>query len=230
VSSKQRILEILKAAVGEIVPRETIIKAAESSEWARRIRDLRAEGWLIETAPGGYVLTSLERGAAQDTAGISNKLRYAVLRRDNSRCRRCGRTVEDGIKLAIDHILPRTWGGKTELDNLWALCEQCNLGKKDHESDLDAETMKKVLSETSGRARILEYLRIKVGQVVTKEELIIVSGIHDFPRRIRELRDQGWQIVSLYEDPSLRPGDYILKSLSKSDPRSDGPPSGPRLF
>jgi hypothetical protein len=215
MSAKARILALLQAAVGKIVPRETIVKAAKTVEWARRIRDLRAEGWLIETATGGYVLKSLEPGKAQDTLGISEKLRYVVLRRDNSRCRRCGRTVEDGAKLVVDHILPRTWGGETVLDNLWTLCDQCNRGKKDHESDVDAAIMKKVLSETSGRARILEYMKVKVGQVVTKEELIIVSGIHDYPRRIRELRDAGWDIASMYEDSALRPGDYVLRSIEK---------------
>lgn len=215
MSAKGRILELLKAAVGQVVPRKTIVQAANSSEWGRRIRDLRAEGWLIETAHGGYILKSLERGTAQDTVGISDKVRYAVLRRDNSRCRRCGRAVEDGVKLVVDHILPRAWGGETVMDNLWALCEQCNQGKKAHESDVDAEAMRRILSQRSGRLRILEYMKQKLGQVSSKEELMIVSGIHDYPRRIRELRDEGWDIVSMYEDPALKPGDYVLKSLTK---------------
>jgi biotin operon repressor len=219
MSAKERILSLLKAAVGKIVSRERIIRAADSSEWARRIRDLRAEGWLIKTAQDGYLLKSLEKGAAQDTAGISAKMRYAVLHRDSSRCRRCGRTIDDGVKLAVDHILPRDWGGKTEIDNLWTLCEPCNLGKKNFESDVDAATMQKVLAETSGRGRILEYMKLKVGQIVTKEELIIVSGIHDYPRRIRELRDAGWDIVSMYENPKLRPGDYTLLSVKQGNRR-----------
>jgi hypothetical protein len=215
MSAKQRILSLLKAAVGKIVPRDRIIEAAESSEWARRIRDLRSEGWLIETAKDGYVLKSLDRGEALDTTGISVKLRYGVLHRDNSRCRRCGRTLEDGIKLVVDHIIPRAWGGKTESDNLWTLCEPCNLGKKNLESDVDAAAMAEVLAHSSGKGRILAYMMFKVGKVVTKEELIVVSGIHDFPRRIRELRDAGWDVVSMYEDSSLRPGDYILRSADQ---------------
>lgn len=49
----------------------------------------------------------------------------------------------------------------------------------------------------SGRARLLAYLRIQVGQIVHTDELMIVAGIGDYPRRIRELRgDHGWPIIS----------------------------------
>lgn len=49
----------------------------------------------------------------------------------------------------------------------------------------------------SGRARMLGYLRYQVGKVVHTDELMIVAGIGDYPRRIRELRtDFGWPILS----------------------------------
>jgi hypothetical protein len=49
----------------------------------------------------------------------------------------------------------------------------------------------------SGRARLLAYLRHQVGRIVHTEELMIVAGIGDYPRRVRELRaDHGWPIIS----------------------------------
>lgn len=49
----------------------------------------------------------------------------------------------------------------------------------------------------SGRARLIAYLRIQVGRIVHTDELMIVAGIGDYPRRIRELRgDHGWPIIS----------------------------------
>ncbi|MGQ0589131.1 MAG: hypothetical protein ACT4N8_06310 [Sphingosinicella sp.] len=49
----------------------------------------------------------------------------------------------------------------------------------------------------SGLARLLAYLRHQVGRIVHTEELMIVAGIGDYPRRIRELRtDHGWPIIS----------------------------------
>lgn len=213
MSAKDKILKLLQDSVGKVVPRSDIVRVAGISEWARRIRELTAAGWQIETTGTGYRLASLEKGTATDLEPISAKLRYRVLHRDGSKCRRCGRTIEDGVKLVIDHIIPRAWGGLTEIENLWTLCEECNLGKKHHESDVNAEAMKRVLGQTSGRARILEYFKLKVGEVVTKAELQIIAGIGDYPRRIRELRDDGWDIVSMYEEPTLAPGDYILRSL-----------------
>jgi len=62
---------------------------------------------------------------------MSDSLRYDVLKRDNFRCTICGRTAADGIKLHVDHIMPVAKGGKTEMNNLRTLCNQCNSGKSD---------------------------------------------------------------------------------------------------
>ncbi|WP_296796289.1 HNH endonuclease [uncultured Methanobrevibacter sp.] len=62
---------------------------------------------------------------------ISKRLRVQVLDRDNSTCQLCGATIEDGVKLHVDHIMPVSKGGTNDLDNLQTLCAQCNLGKGD---------------------------------------------------------------------------------------------------
>ncbi len=62
---------------------------------------------------------------------MSDSLRYDVLKRDNFRCTICGRTAADGIKLHVDHVMPVAKGGKTEMNNLRTLCNQCNSGKSD---------------------------------------------------------------------------------------------------
>jgi HNH endonuclease/Homing endonuclease associated repeat len=69
--------------------------------------------------------------------GIPMKLRYQVLARDCFKCVSCGRSpaTHAGIILHIDHITPFSKGGKTVLENLRALCQDCNWGKgSDHES------------------------------------------------------------------------------------------------
>jgi len=49
----------------------------------------------------------------------------------------------------------------------------------------------------SGRARLIAYLRAQTGRIVHTDELMIVAGIGDYPRRIRELRaHHGWPIIS----------------------------------
>lgn len=61
----------------------------------------------------------------------SLRLRYQVLRRDNFSCCQCGASPakDSSVVLHIDHIIPWSKGGKTELDNLQTLCSKCNLGK-----------------------------------------------------------------------------------------------------
>lgn len=57
-------------------------------------------------------------------------LRWQVLHRDGHRCVACGRRGgDDDVVLHVDHIVPRSKGGKDTLDNLQTLCSLCNLGK-----------------------------------------------------------------------------------------------------
>ena len=65
----------------------------------------------------------------QQRRKLTPTLRYKILKRDNFKCCCCGRTIEDGIKLNIDHIIPVSKGGKTEENNLQTLCWDCNIGK-----------------------------------------------------------------------------------------------------
>ena len=66
-----------------------------------------------------------------ERAKLSDSLRYDVLRRDGFKCQICGATAQEGAKLHVDHIIPVSKGGKTELSNLRTLCDRCNLGKSD---------------------------------------------------------------------------------------------------
>lgn len=61
--------------------------------------------------------------------GIPGKVKLAVMERDNYKCQMCGATVDDGIKLHIDHIIPISKGGTNDIDNLQVLCHKCNLAK-----------------------------------------------------------------------------------------------------
>ncbi len=57
------------------------------------------------------------------------KLRFAIFRRDNFTCRYCGRTIEDGAKLELEHIVPISKGGDYSPLNLLTACQFCNQGK-----------------------------------------------------------------------------------------------------
>ena len=58
-----------------------------------------------------------------ERAKVSNKMRFAVYKRDGYRCRKCGRKTDD---LEVDHIFPISKGGKSVFSNLQTLCHRCN--------------------------------------------------------------------------------------------------------
>ena len=60
---------------------------------------------------------------------MTKQLRDKIAQRDNFRCQLCGKRMEDGVGLQIDHIIPIAKGGKTVPSNLQVLCSKCN-GRK----------------------------------------------------------------------------------------------------
>ncbi len=76
-------------------------------------------------------LDSEETRRKRARSKMTDKLRYSILKRDGFRCKICGRTAEDGVKLHVDHIMPVSKGGETISSNLRTLCETCNWGKSD---------------------------------------------------------------------------------------------------
>lgn len=65
---------------------------------------------------------------------VPKRMRFVVMQRDKYRCRLCGLSADDGVRLEVDHKVPVAKGGKTTPENLWTLCHPCNNGKSD--SDL----------------------------------------------------------------------------------------------
>jgi hypothetical protein len=64
-------------------------------------------------------------------------LRFKVLVRDRYRCVLCGDNPPKNpdCSLHVDHILPWSKGGKTEIENLRTLCQPCNIGRGNRFSD-----------------------------------------------------------------------------------------------
>lgn len=66
------------------------------------------------------------------------------------------------------------------------------------------------------RVRIRTFFEQNVGKVVTTREIAEVAQIHDYQRRIRELRNEEGMKFRSYRDRSdLKPDEYILESLTR---------------
>ncbi len=63
-----------------------------------------------------------------DQSTVPDLLRYRVLSESGGRCALCGVT-KDEQPLDVDHIIPRSLGGKTVYENLQVLCAKCNRSK-----------------------------------------------------------------------------------------------------
>jgi ATP adenylyltransferase len=67
-----------------------------------------------------------------ETDPVPNSLRYQVLKAAGGKCELCGVSAKEAV-LHVDHIQPRSKGGKNTVENLQCLCEQCNLGKSNRD-------------------------------------------------------------------------------------------------
>jgi hypothetical protein len=168
----------------------------------KRIRELR-EGHLIprEKVNGRWVyLFKGERTApVADDGKISARIRAEVLHKAHGRCQMCGKSIEnDEVRLQVDHKIPRNWGGATEAENLWALCQPCNGGKRDYFSSFNDAEMQAIMALDSVYERLAETLRLHSPDPTPSWLLEFVANFDDFQedwqKRLRELRYLGFEI------------------------------------
>lgn len=106
------------------------------------------KGYQLEILPTYNKLDYIFTGNDEEIASLPQKivenkrkrniplgLRYKVLKKDSFKCVACGHSAVDGAKLHIDHKLPFSLGGLTELNNLQALCRDCNISKSNKHID-----------------------------------------------------------------------------------------------
>lgn len=188
----------------------------------KRVRELRQWYDLPGKQLGNrfvYILGDLREDPVGDDGAISSKLRAQIIHKASGRCQMCGLTVkEDGVKLQVDHKIPRNWGGLTEPDNLWAICALCNSGKRDYFGTFDEVTMERLLAPESVYERLLETLRASGDERTPSWLLEFVANFNDFhedwQRRLRELRYPGIDVDYRFEKEKLPSGKvttyYIL--------------------
>jgi hypothetical protein len=162
----------------------------------RRVRDLDPYHVIDRVREGGkmlYVYKCKRKAGEWDYEDISKDTRARILIRDGRRCQMCGRCASEvGVKLHVDHKVPRSWGGETIDENLWTLCSACNEGKKNYYKTFDEKLMSDLLKISSVHERIATLLHLKLGEWVEADLLQFVANARDYQadwrKRLRELR------------------------------------------
>lgn len=176
------------------------IQPQEQIQFGRRRRDLHSY-YRIDKKRIGKKTVYIYHGPLEvprDATPTSGKTRALVLHAAHGRCGMCGRTIEKhGVTLVVDHKIPREWGGKTEPENLWAICEECNQGKKNLFASVDSAAMRSAIRHDSVHVRIGELLKgAGVGELVPSHMIDIVANQDEWRKRLRELRYLGWEITA----------------------------------
>ncbi|GLU54730.1 HNH endonuclease [Dyadobacter frigoris] len=141
--SRTKLREFFLENVGHVLNSDLLRDIAGTSEWARRVRELRnEEGMNIvthndrsELKPGEYLLVNIKPLPSFER-GISKETRAFVLDRNGFTCQMCGSAAgephpyDQGRKtrLHIGHIIDKSMGGNDDLSNLRAICSVCNEG------------------------------------------------------------------------------------------------------
>lgn len=204
VGARKKLLNLFFQNIGMPFAKDKLAETAGVHDWPRVLRMLRQEGYDLELLKdGSYVMKSSEINPAGNKRGaIDRKTRYRILLRDDSKCQRCGKTIEDGVKLHIDHKVPVDMGGSTTDDNLWVLCEECNLGKQSWFSDEDADLMKEVFSQDSGFKRLETYFKLNPNKIIEPTKLRLVSDIRDWERTLRLVRAKSKMNIKYFDKKS----------------------------
>ena len=98
----------------------------------------KTNNWLIKRVKGDsskqqekFIEVDMNKvkERAETKIKVMSGIRWQVFQRNNWRCVKCGRSAKDGVILYVDHILPRSKGGRDEISNYQTLCFECNIGK-----------------------------------------------------------------------------------------------------
>lgn len=126
---------------------------------------------------------------------LSKKLRFEIFKRDGFKCAYCGKAPPNAT-LEVDHINPKSKGGKNDINNLITACFDCNRGKRDiplskipNSINTNLEILKEQQSQLVAYNKYLEQLNAY--KTIAAEE---IENIYDqyypklvFPLEIAEV-------------------------------------------
>jgi ATP adenylyltransferase len=159
-----------------------------------------------------------------DSDPVSDVLRLRVLEESGGRCALCGANKKES-PLHVDHIKPRSKGGKTEYANLQVLCARCNQAKSnksatDYRKEQDSVSLPdcRFCPEHIGPRAVDEYetvWAIEDGYPVSSGHHLIIPKRHtpDWFSMTQHERDHAGSLIRIVKN-RLRDSDRTITGFN----------------
>ena len=111
---------------------ESSLMFAKFSPDGTRAAYVRANNIYLEDVASEKITQLTSDGSESIINGTSDWVyEEEFFLRDGFRCAYCGKSIEEGARLTIDHLLPCELGGTNDTTNLITACLSCNSAKQD---------------------------------------------------------------------------------------------------
>lgn len=143
----------------------------------RSIRNLYESGFLIKVRKGIYKYdpSAVKKIKLDD---FTPEQKEEIFKRDGYKCVICGRGKKEGAELHVDHIKPKSLGGKATITNGQTLCSQHNFIKRNLKQTETGKKMFIRLYELAKKEKNPELLKFCVDVLETYKKYKINSHIH----------------------------------------------------
>ncbi len=112
--------------------------------------------------------------AANTGNWIRRDKRLAIYLRDGEACIWCGHSIEDGVELTLDHLIPCELGGGNHESNLVTACRHCNCSRQDLPIRAWLQTLRDRGIDTTGlAAKVRKHTRRSLKQYRAMAKRII---------------------------------------------------------
>jgi diadenosine tetraphosphate (Ap4A) HIT family hydrolase/5-methylcytosine-specific restriction endonuclease McrA len=170
--------EIVKNMVGKVLTKNrgitektgntySLIDASElSTEQVNELLELcKSKIDEFEAKRGDAVWQHRKRGHRP----ISGSVRYEVLSRAKFKCELCGISADEK-NIEVDHIFPKSLGGKDDISNYQALCYSCNAAKRNTD-DTDFRVFKSMYEERVEKCLFCDVQTIDRKRIIAENSL-----------------------------------------------------------
>jgi len=90
----------------------------------------------------------------------TDRAKYIIFQRDKFKCIYCGKSsIEDGVILHVDHIMPYILSKNNSIHNLVTACDMCNLTKGANK--LEEDVYYRIINVIAERNKQLGYVDIE---------------------------------------------------------------------